>query len=421
MELGLERIEALLVHLGSPQNSLPVIHVAGTNGKGSVTAYLEGVLLKAGYTTGRFNSPHLLEPRDSIRVNGKPITKAEYESTLETIQALEKKAQLGVTQFEMLTAAMFYLFKKHTVDYAIIEVGCGGLLDATNVVTNTKVAVITQIGLDHIGILGNTLEEIAFQKSGILKPNCPAVVCEQTEPVVMPVLEKRAREMASEVILARPARRVNPNLGEVEYITAEGQESRLQYPIPLLGDIQLENSAVAVHTLLLLRSLGAHITDDDIISGMKHVSWAARLEWVETKTKAGRILLDGAHNPPAAKALREYVEGYLVANNLPSTTPVQWIFGATRGKNVNEIFSYLLKPGDSVYCVPFSQPENMPWISCIPPKEIEDSLRDSSVHTKAFNGVVAALDDVDPQKFPLVVMCGSLYLAADFIRARDLD
>ncbi|KAK9767771.1 folylpolyglutamate synthase [Basidiobolus ranarum] len=421
MELGLERIEALLKHLDSPHASLEVIHVAGTNGKGSVTAYLESVLLQSGYTTGRFNSPHLLEPRDSIRVNGKPISTEEYENTLNLIKTLEKQVKLGVTQFEMLTAAMFYLFNKYSVNFVILEVGCGGLLDATNVLQKPKVAIITQIGLDHIGILGNTVEEIAFHKAGILKLNCPAVVCEQRESTVMEVIQKRANELGNRVILARPAKRVNPNFGEIEYFTTEGERRSIQYPIPLLGDIQLENSSVAVHTLLCLRGLGVHITDENIFSGMKNTKWSARLDWIETKTKAGRILLDGAHNPPAAIALREYVQSYLTTTNSPQNTPIQWIFGATRGKNLTDIFSHLLRPGDSVFCVPFSQPENMPWINCIPPKEIEEALTDASVTTRTFDDVIAALDSVDTQKFRLVVMCGSLYLAADFFRAAKID
>ncbi|KAF9302110.1 hypothetical protein BGZ74_005850 [Mortierella antarctica] len=462
MDLGLERITRLLASLAPPSSSsssdkpphlqIPIVHVAGTNGKGSICAYIASVLQASGYRVGRYNSPHLVTPRDTIQINGQAISQADYDRATEVL----------------LTAAAFYWFayghRHHDeheessagpVDVAVIEVGVGGRLDATNIVPRPEVTVIASIGMDHAGLLGNTIEEVAFEKAGIVKAGVEAVVAPQREgATVYKVIEDRAAAVqASRVIRAKAAQWTSKKDDYTNSATAAtGQwatlEDGFQVWIPLLGDFQLENAATAVAAIRVMQQSARwdQITDMSIQQGIKSTVWPGRLQWIEPPTSPasvrGRMLIDGAHNPAAAGALRAYVDEYLgsvVKQNEgkgdKTTTRTHWIMAFTRGKDIEEMFEILFSPPttgrpesqDTFSAVEFSVPEGMPWVSPIGSEEVCARLEalqakrggGSKMVTRGFGtDLDGALAWVGGQRgeADVVVLCGSLYLVADLLR-----
>ncbi|KND01811.1 FolC protein [Spizellomyces punctatus DAOM BR117] len=414
IELGLDRINRLLAALDSPQTKFPVIHVAGTNGKGSVTACISAILTHAGYRTGRFNSPHLVSPLDVIRINDRIIAKDLYATCYGKAFRADEENAIGASLFEIQTATAFLVFAEQHVDIAILEVGLGGRLDATNVCCSPLVCVFTAIGMDHVDLLGDTIEKIAAEKGGIIKPGAMVVIGPQVEEEVTPVLIRMAAAHNCPVHIASPA--VRPSDSDLIEVQYNGQIVRT--PLALLGAFQLSNAATALKAIDVLTS--AHpqfkVPIDAITSGMSTVRWAGRLEWVDIPG-LGRILIDGAHNPPAAEALADFV------SNQRSKTKdgrVGWIVGLTQGKDLEGLLSYLLKEGDSLYAVPFSQPEQMPWIRCIPADSIRERVVNSfsGVHCLSFPSLSQCLNALgqDETRPNLLVLCGSLYLVADLYR-----
>ncbi|KAI8145574.1 Mur ligase [Fennellomyces sp. T-0311] len=364
MDLGLERIQSLLNALGNPQDQLRVIHVAGTNGKGSVCAYTASVLRQLGLAVGRFNSPHLLEPHDSIQINNSPVSKDEYKNTCAHVERVNNENQLAASSFEQLVASALCIFRNHKLDWVVIEVGLGGALDATNVFKQPNMTVVTAIGWDHAGILGGTIESIAQAKAGIMKQGCPAVFAPQDDPSVLNTLVKYAETVGAPWKLVKEAEWEGDGACRLDL---NGQVHR--YPVPLRGDYQRANSAAAVTALVWLRDVGEiQFTETQLQEGMAATRWPGRLEHIPKPIVNGlelpSILVDGAHNPPATRALRKHVD-YLCPQS------VIWIIGATTGKDIDEMLQILLRPQDTVLAVPFSQPDGMPWIQCVSPTEIE--------------------------------------------------
>ncbi|KAF9164987.1 hypothetical protein BGX21_009260 [Mortierella sp. AD011] len=493
MDLGLERVTQLLEALAptnvsstagsashvAPHLAFPVIHVAGTNGKGSICAYLSSILHAAGFRVGRYNSPHLITPRDTIQINNQPISQADYEFATEIVKQKDQELNLKATSFELLTATAFYWFaygrhqtKQERVDIAVIEVGVGGRLDATNIVPRPLVCVIASIGMDHGALLGNTIEEVTSEKAGIIKPRVPVVIAPQSEgEKVYRTLEKKAADVglsSSMVIKVKAAQWIKTDevssslLAALTPIVTSAHwavlENGFQVPIPLLGDFQLENAATAITAMNVLRgnvdsvenvSDGQwvqKITDDVIRKGIKDTIWPGRLQWIENVSSPrevqGRILVDGAHNPAAAIALRSFVDENIASS--PDLCPrVHWIMGFTRGKDIEEMFdilfskrtnqlegSHIQERQDTFSAVEFSPPEGMPWVSPIPAQEVCERLRlqQERIHSsqqkdmlviRGFgNDLKAALEQVGREREgnDIVVLCGSLYLVADLFR-----
>lgn len=420
MDLGLERINALLASLGNPQDSLRVIHVAGTNGKGSVCAYVASVLRHAGHTVGRFNSPHLLEPHDSIHVNDGPVTREEYDSTQAEVQKVNDREKLAATSFEQLVATALCIFQQHRLDWVVIEVGLGGTLDATNVFKHPRMTIITSIGWDHAAVLGGSIESIALAKAGIMKPGRPVVIAPQEEPVARAALTQHAESIGAPWIETKAAEWDNTRQQQMKlaYPTQQGWTVEAHYNVSLRGDYQRANSAAAVTALLWLKQLGEiELAEQALQAGMAQTRWPGRLNYIEQPGWPS-ILVDGAHNPPAARALREYVDQIKTASS-----PVVWIIGVTSGKDIREMLTILLRPKDIVLAVPFSQPSGMPWISSVAPPEIVKEAKHHVQKAESYNGLSAAvqaaekiqLEGIQSEK-PLIVLCGSLYLVADFYR-----
>jgi dihydrofolate synthase/folylpolyglutamate synthase len=329
---GLERITTVLQALGNPERLPRIVHVAGTNGKGSVCAMIESGLRAAGLRTGLFTSPHLVEPTERIRVDGRPVPAAEFSTAFDRVHACaeqllnEGAIDFHPTYFETVTAMAFLLFQDRETEVVVLEVGLGGRLDATNVVC-PELCVITPVDFDHEALLGKSVEAIAGEKAGILKPGVPAVFAAQ-RPEAQQTLDRRASDLGIEVIHAPGKWRV----GDVEY-SVRGSRftlrdgSTMRIDCPLAGEHQISNAVVAVAALDRLGIAPAAIE-----RGIADARWPGRLDRV---SESPEIILDGAHNPAGARALAAYIERFY------SARPVVMIYGAMRDKAVEEITGIL--------------------------------------------------------------------------------
>lgn len=398
VRLGLERMQQLLAAKGNPHQQVPIIHVAGTNGKGSVCAYLSAVLTQAGYRVGRYTSPHLVDWTERICIKEKPIASEKLQQLLiEVIDAISPGEE-SPTEFEVLTAAAWLYFAREKCDIAVMEVGLGGRLDATNVCDRPLATIITSISRDHWQVLGPTLADIAREKAGILKRGCPAVIG-KLPPAAMAVVKQRIAELDCRAIYPENAVYLEP--GWAAYLG-------LKYPLPLLGDMQLGNSALAIACLQILRQQDWDISADAISQGMAKTTWPGRIQW--TTWRNHPILIDGAHNGAAAAALRQYVD------NLDSQV-VNWVIGMLSTKDHGEIFTALLRPGDKLYLVPVPDPRSAdPQQLALLAQSICASLASCQACVDLKAGLEAAAIDSEN----LTVLSGSLYLVGSFLRGGKL-
>ncbi|MEG5173759.1 folylpolyglutamate synthase/dihydrofolate synthase family protein [Microcoleus sp. B3-D7] len=403
VHLGLERIHQLLQKLDNPHQQVPIIHIAGTNGKGSVCAYLSSVLTEAGYRVGRYTSPHLIDWAERICINQKPISSTQLQQCLERVVAATQNNTETPTQFEIITAAAWLYFAEQKTDIAVIETGLGGRLDATNVCETPLASVITSISLEHWQILGPTVADIAGEKAGILKSKCPAVIGELPESARI-VIEKRIQELDCPATWVKPA--IDLGQGFAEYQLTQNAE-KIKYQLPLLGKIQLMNSALAIATLQILQNQGWQISPTAIENGIAKTQWPGRLQ--QTTWKNRKILIDGAHNPAAAIALREYVD------NLNSSQPINWVIGILATKDCDDILKALLKKGDRLYLVPVpdqnsSSPAKLAALAQIICPEL--------TLCQAFPDLTTALDAAVTGD-NLTILCGSLYLVGYFLQQQS--
>ncbi|MEG4112961.1 MULTISPECIES: folylpolyglutamate synthase/dihydrofolate synthase family protein [unclassified Microcoleus] len=403
IHLGLERIKQLLEKLDNPHQKVPIIHIAGTNGKGSVCAYLSSVLTEAGYRVGRYTSPHLIDWTERICINQKPISPTALQQCLERVVAATENNTETPTQFEIITAAAWRYFAEQKADIAVIETGLGGRLDATNVCETPLASVITSISLEHWQILGPTVADIAGEKAGILKAKCPAVIGELPESARI-VVEKRIQELDCPATWVKPA--VDLGQGFAEYQLNQNAV-KIKYQLPLLGKIQLMNSAIAIATLQTLQNQGWQISPTAIENGIAKTQWPGRLQ--QTTWKNRNILIDGAHNPAAAIALREYVD------NINSSQPINWVIGILATKDCDDILKALLKKGDRLYLVPVpdhnsSSPAELATLAQIICPEL--------TLCQAFSDLTTALDAAVTGD-NLTILCGSLYLIGYFLQQQQ--
>lgn len=335
-EFNLDRMFALMDALGNPQAKYPIIHVAGTKGKGSVSALCAYALQAAGYKTGLYTSPHLLDYVERIQINGEPISHGQLVDLVEEIKPAVAKIP-KLTTFEITTALGFLAFAKNDVTAAVIEVGLGGRLDATNVVTS-KVSVITSLSYDHMAVLGNTLAKIAGEKAGIIKPKVPVVSSPQTGEA-LEVLERIANEKNCSFILV--GRDVKFELlessleGQTLQISdrgqwnVEGRSSILNFVLPLLGAHQVQNAATAYAAL---KASGIDISDQAIQTGFSQVKWPGRFEILQREPP---VIIDSAHNRDSALRLRQTLDEYF------PNQPVVLIFCALEDKDINGMLEEL--------------------------------------------------------------------------------
>ena len=411
MALGLDRIQTLLEVVGAPQRRVPVVHVAGSNGKGSVCAAVSAVLTTAGYQVGRYTSPYLVDWTDQICLNDRPMTPERLLDALQQVAAAIP-AGVQITQFELFTATAWWIFAQAPVDIAVIEVGLGGRLDATNVCDRPLVTAITSISREHCQFLGSTLAEIASEKAGILKPGCPVVVGPLPSEA-QAVVAERIQSLNCPSIWPQPARwrqglvprTVQAAMERLPWAEVDG----LAYPLPLQGEMQLTNSAVAIAILQQLRQQGWKLPDEAIIQGMARTQWPGRLQWVQWHQTP--LLLDGAHNPAAAQVLRQYVDRL-------QPKSVHWLMGMLATKDHERVFAALLRGGDRLTLVPVPEPRSAD------PTELADVAIATCPALACCERVenleagLSALIEPQVQLKPateLQVLCGSLYLVGQFL------
>ena len=413
--LGTERVLNALEFFGNPQHRLPpVIHVSGTNGKGSTVSYIANILRTAGHKTHVYTSPHLVDYNERIVINDRQISDAHLFDIMEECRIMVEKHSLMLTWFEAATVAAINAFSRASADFLVLEVGMGGRSDATNVIDNPYLSIITSISFDHREFLGDTLPAIAFEKAGIIKPNCPCVIGKQTDENVYKLLEAYADSMHSTLLGYGGGgwlcRKIDNGLMQFEskYLTTE-------LPVPsLIGDHQIDNAGNAVAALTLAKHVHKlDISVEQISNGLITTRWPARMERVLSKfvtdniPQSWEVYLDGAHNDGGALALSEWAKQN-------SSFPIYLILGMTKGKDVLSFLS-ILKPHVKFVCgICVHRELNSERGEAI--SAVADLL---TIPTKAFDYLPRALQWITQnEQHPQVkiLICGSLYLASDIKR-----
>ena len=389
MKIGLSTIRAVCRSLGDPQDRIKALHIAGTNGKGAVAALLDASLRSAGLKVGRYTSPHLVRLNERFFLNGSPVDDDKLEEiSLRVEKAVSSTGDAGegTTFFEVLTAVAFSLYADSGVDAAVLETGLGGRLDATNI-CNPALTVITRIGLDHCDWLGDTVEKIAVEKAGIIKSGVPVVLGENL-PEVREIIEKRAKELAAPFYYA-------PDMA-------------LELEIPagysLAGSFNRENALTAIAALKVIqeRALFDIPRKEDLLTGFSDVVWPGRFQ------KVGNALVDGAHNPPAARALVNAIQ------ELPEKKYIL-VAGFCADKDVGETLSILAPFVSKAYAIKTNNPRSLA------PDELARKMRSAGMDAEAVSTLNEAFRlakvDVSSVEDASIIVCGSLFLAGEALVA----
>lgn len=401
---GLERTYKLLEHLGNPERDLKLIHIAGTNGKGSTTSMITEILMGEGYKVGMYTSPFIEEFEERIQINRNNIPKKSLAILMDEIKvAVDKVIEAGYnhpTEFEIITVLMLLYFKKENIDFGVIEVGLGGTLDSTNVI-KPIIQVITSISFDHTNLLGNTLEKIAREKAGIIKKGIPTVIYPQQEEVLK-VIKNKCFEMDSELYIAN-----NENLKFKNIVNLDKPYQLLKYNneidilLPLLGEHQIINLSVAMQAIEVLNNKNIiDISIANIVKSIKNVSWKGRLEVLSNNPY---VVIDGAHNIQGIKTLSRNIKKYFKYENL------YLILGILADKDVEEMIKIITPMAKKVYSV---TPNSIRG-------ELAESLKDEvskfNKNCKAFDkyeeAYLEALNDASEKD--LILASGSLYMIGD--------
>lgn len=401
---GLERTYKLLEHLGNPERDLKLIHIAGTNGKGSTTSMITEILMGEGYKIGMYTSPFIEEFEERIQINRNNIPKESLAILMDEIKvAVDKVIEAGYnhpTEFEIITVLMLLYFKKENIDFGVIEVGLGGTLDSTNVI-KPIIQVITSISFDHTNLLGNTLEKIAREKAGIIKKGIPTVIYPQQEEVLK-VIKNKCFEMDSELYIAN-----NENLKFENIVNLDKPYQLLKYNneidilLPLLGEHQIINLSVAMQAIEVLNNKNIiDISIANIVKSIKNVSWKGRLEVLSNNPY---VVIDGAHNIQGIKTLSRNIKKYFKYENL------YLILGILADKDVEEMIKIITPMAKKVYSV---TPNSIRG-------ELAESLKDEvskfNKNCKAFDkyeeAYLEALNDASEKD--LILASGSLYMIGD--------
>lgn len=400
---GLGRTQALLERMGNPEKRLKFIHIAGTNGKGSTAAMLASVLHTAEYRTGLYTSPYILRFNERMQIDGVEIADEELAEITEAIRPLAESLPEHPTEFELVTCIAMEYFARHSCDIVVLEVGLGGEFDSTNVIDPPEAAVIVNIGLDHMQVLGDTVEEIARAKAGIIKPGCDCVLYAQ-KPSVEAVFEQSCREKGAALHRAGME-----NLALVSH-GLDGQvfdwKDLKGLRIPLLGEHQLHNASVVLTTLEVLNQKGWKLPESAIREGLEKVSWPGRFQLMRREPL---FIIDGGHNPQCLDALVQAFKDYLPGRK------ITFLNGCMADKDYGAMFSDL---------VPFAKE----FVTVTPGNPRALSAEDLAKHLERYNlpitpcasvfdGVATAIDHAG--RDGVVCCCGSLYMISEICDALD--
>lgn len=414
-ESDLERFRTLLHFIGNPQNDYPIIHIAGTKGKGSTAAILSSVLERVGYKVGLYTSPHLITIRERIKVNNRSINKSAFASTVEEISNIPVEIRLGEriafrTVFEHLTAIALRYFSKAKTDVAIIETGLGGRLDST-VVVDPIISVITPIGLDHTAILGDTIRQISYEKSFIIKPNTPVVISPQ-KMEALDVLLSRARDVHADYIIA-PGKKEFDNicsdLEGISFMSSRKEINGKKIVLGLRGDFQLENASTVLSILETIAEKGFKVLPSAILEGFKIAKWEGRMQVLLGERLT---LVDGAHNPLAVTTVLKSWSAIL--ENFSYKSSFRTIFGSHKNKNYLEMIDELKPVTQKFYFTEIQFPKSLDYdqLSLLSetsevPSEVFRNLKEA--YSKALTE--SATDEI-------ILVIGSLYLAGELLRIK---
>lgn len=336
----LKAMEYFMEKLGHPEKQLKIIHIAGTNGKGSTTEMLANILTKNGYKVGKYISPHLIKYNERISVNGQDITDKEMEDIIEKLKdKIEKYNKLSgtkVTLYELLTTMALYYFKEKKCDFVVLETGLGGLYDCTNIVW-TLVSIITSIGYDHMAILGNTLEEIAIQKAGIIKENSNTVIVEQ-KTAIQNIIEETCLNKNNTLNAVKKADIQNKSY-EGEFLTFNYKENK-NIKLNLKGEKQFENASLCLETINILKQKGFKISEKAVREGLQAVVHKARFETINKKPE---IIYDGGHNE---EAILNFIN---TVNTYYKEKEKIYIISILKSKDYKTVLKYLLKDENSTF------------------------------------------------------------------------
>ncbi len=414
-KFNLDRMRNFMHHLGDPHQDYRIIHVAGTKGKGSVSAFCANVLAAQGYKTGLYTSPHMVEFTERIRINGQDISKEALVEIVDILRPVTEKVQ-EITTFELMTALAFVYFSQQEVDFAVFEVGLGGRLDATNIV-DPVVSVITSISYDHVQILGNTLSEIAGEKGGIIKPNTPVVVAPQKEEARLK-LEEIAQirnapmiQVGRDYLYAADSHALDGQTFLVwtpdeqpmvdEFIESGGRHvwSPLRLRIPLLGFHQVENAATAYAALKTAEKFGIEISQEAFREGFSSVRWPGRMEIIQRNPI---VVIDSAHNRYSAMRLRQALDDYFPG------LPVVMVLGVSEDKDVDGICQELLPRVRRVITTQSIHPRAMDAQTLV--DLVHRAGRSALAVTPIESAVAKAIEEAAQEA--VVLITGSVFVAA---------
>ena len=396
---GLERITAMLEKLGNPQQGMKFVHIAGTNGKGSCAAMTASVLKAAGYKTGLYTSPYLYRFNERMQINGKEIDDAVLAELVTRVKPIAEGMEDHPTVFEIMTATALLWYKEEACDIVVLEVGLGGRFDATNVIAAPECAVIMNIGLDHTAVLGDTIEQIAFEKAGILKPGTEAVLFQQTQSVTEVVRERCDELGISLHVPDFDAIKTEFDSLYGQTFTYKGESDAL----PLLGAHQLKNAATVLEVVEVLRAKGWKLEQSDVEHGLYAVHWPGRFELLSEEPF---FVVDGGHNPQCALTVRDNLLHYF-----PTERRIL-LLGILRDKDYASLTAILNEAADEYICITPQSPR------ALPAQELADFLnrynKPVAVCDSIRDGVSLALDRSDDRS--VVCAVGSLYSVGE-IRA----
>lgn len=402
--MDLTNIKELMKRLGNPQDQLKYIHVAGTNGKGSVIAYLYTTLMKAGYHVGRYISPSVYSYREKIETEGKPISREKFaEQTTRVAAVIEEMTAEGLahpTPFEIETAVAFLFFAEEKCDPVILEVGMGGITDATNLITTTELAVLVPISMDHQSFLGNTISEIAEKKAGIIKPGSSVVTIGQ-ETEALEVIKKTGAEAGADVCVA--------DVSEAEVLEADFTGQRFcykgeEYTLSLAGSYQTENAVLALEALRILDERGYHTTLEQRKEGLWATRWNGRLTIIH---KEPLFIVDGAHNPAAADMLEDSVRKYFKDRRL------FFIMGVFKDKDYPYIIRKLCPYAEQILAI--ETPDNP---RALPAEELAKAIRPYNANVRAEKNIPRAVEELFEMagKDDVILSFGSLSFIGEITR-----
>ncbi len=401
---GLDRIRTLCEALGNPQDQLKFIHVAGTNGKGSFCAMTASMLQAAGYRTGLFTSPYIVTFNERMQIDGESISDAELIALVETVRPIADAMEDRPTEFELITALAFLYFAKHECDVVVLECGLGGRLDATNIITTPLLSVITGIALDHTSILGDTIEQIAGEKAGIIKENVPVLWCGNDEAAAR-VIHKQAQDKNAPIYTV-PRQELT-----LRTITLEGTDFDFghykQLHLPLLGSYQPHNASNALCAIDLVTDLGLTVREEDVRRGLLTVRWPARFEIIR---RDPLIIADGGHNPEGIDGAVKSICTYFGDRKVGIVT------GVMADKDYRYMAGRMAKVAEQVFCL---TPDNPRALSATEYAAVFASLGVSAVAAHSVQeALTRAVAWAKQTNTPLVCL-GSLYMYGEIRKSLE--